>query len=150
MINFKVKHVHTFIAIVLGACLTVIGGTIVLQSQSDPLHLEPLAGEEERYRGMRRGDIFTFSRTACVSSDLLIEVHREMINLQTGASFLLGNVQYAAVVRETPCFPTTFTAAIPDHIPAGEYYYRPVLIYSVNPIKMVTKDAPGVFVQVID
>ena len=113
--------------------------------QDDPLSIQYL-GQPESYI-LNAGDAFTFNRRICVERDMVVTVHREFHNVKTNSKIMAPAINYGAYAKDG-CFTVEFSAEVPLNMAAGEYEYRPILIYQVNDSLMISKPAPVVRVVV--
>lgn len=121
------------------------------QLQPDPLELTVYdeSGQIEHYDNVVPNQELRFTRLACVTSPILVTVHREIKNLDNGAKIMLPTISYSAQ-PEPECFPVAFVVEVPSDICEGSFKYVPTLIYEVNPIKTITKPAAGVTFNVVE
>lgn len=127
------------------------GISVIQQVEQDKFQIEANNGEEV-YTNLQVGDFFQFDRLVCIEKDLVVEVSREVVNLDTKERIMLPNVKYLAVREEfdNECFDLTFITYVPQVLEPGNYYYKPTLFYKINPMKSITRPAPGVYFEVVE
>lgn len=141
------QHTTMFLLMVLAIVVAVPSIDQFKLLEDDPLSIEH-AGETEFYT-LSDGEEFTFERSVCVTKDLLVAVHREFHNLDTGDKYMLSSISYAANAADG-CYSVQFAADVPARIPSGRYEYRPILIYKVNDKLTITKPAPFVTLEIVE
>lgn len=147
MIDFIKSHTTHFLLMVLAIVVTMPSLDQIKQLESDPLTIVHTSTAESY--SLSKGSEFTFERSVCVAKDLLVTVHREFHNIETGDKYMLPSISYAASSQDG-CFNVQFATTIPERIPYGIYEYRPILFYKVNEGLTITKPAPIVTVEVIE
>lgn len=142
-IRAKVYALLTIVRFIGTFGVYVFAGSVVLllywNLESDPLTIEATPDSQEWVTCKDRA--FSFQRRVVTTKFLEVHVAQELVDLQSGASFNLAAIPpYSGPAGDRVW---TYTKTIPDTFRHGDYEYRPTLTYQVNPIKTITKAAPG-------
>lgn len=141
---------HNIGMVVLVFLMVSYTGISVTQYTADD-NFSITSSSDDYFTGLRTGDYFSFDRVVCIDKDVVVEVSREIINFDSQQSYMLPNVNYVATGNDyKKCNEMTFITYVPEILEPGDYYYNPTLFYNVNPLKTVTRSAPGVYFEVIE
>ena len=147
MKDFISRHSTQLLIVLLGLTIGYNSLRVYQSYENDPIEIMNL-GLVEEYT-LRTGEEFIFWRHVCVHSDTVAVVHREFHNLGTGKKYMLPSVSYVGYAKDG-CFDVQYASQVPARVPAGEYEYRPILVYNVNSSLAISKPAPIVKLTVID
>lgn len=146
--NSKLHNISLSVLVILMLSYATIN--ITQYTEPDTFSISAIGGTEN-YTGLQVGDYFSFDRRVCIEKDTVVEVSREIVDVDTNQKFMLPNVKYIAAENDTkPCHDLTFITYVPEILDPGKYYYNPTLFYEVNPLKTATQKAPGVYFEVIE
>lgn len=146
--NDKLHNISLAVLVILMLSYTVVNVTQYIET--DTFSITAINGTEN-YTGLQIDDYFSFERRVCIEKDTVVEVSREIFDIETKQKFMLPNVKYVASENDSkPCHDLTFITYVPEILEPGKYYYNPTLFYKVNPIKSVTRKAPGVYFEVVE
>jgi hypothetical protein len=145
---FIQRHFTAFLVTIVAVLVAISINSSIKLLKTDPLTIKSVNGVEV-YDGLKHGDEFTFDRTVCIKSDLIVTVHKEFHKVDTGNKFMMPSISYGAYA-EDGCMNIQFAAVIPDRIPLGWYEYRPILIYQAEDSRRIAKPAPPVRVEVVE
>lgn len=147
-VNFWVK----LIAAVMVISVISISGTLVYwATEKDPLIVE----QSGLGFSVCKDRKFTFSRYVASNKPLDIYVQNRWHD--TDKFMDVSGIEGEYVLPRPDHYPLdagfakvmAFRKTVPEDLPAGNYEYRPVATYKVNPIKTITRPLPVQQVQVV-
>jgi hypothetical protein len=129
--------------------LVLIAGlfvTLYWQLQEDPL---TVTGEVTAIH-TKPGKQVTFVREVCNYRLTSVEIQRSLVSSDEHLTIMLPSVYYGRDILPGNCANIRFFLDIPNKIPPGSYYYRPYAVYNINPIRVIEKDLPGLYLIITE